>query len=147
MYSRCSDIVIIDSIQTLHSDYIESSAGSISQIRETTSELIKFAKETAIGEIKKTGAVIEGVLDPQAKVIDFADLRKEMHAWWEANPGYADTFPEDFYGAYSSFGAARGYDAIRVVAPKISWQPDAEPINATYTIVLNRTALILKEQP
>ncbi|MEH6405973.1 MAG: AAA family ATPase, partial [Leeuwenhoekiella sp.] len=41
------DIVIIDSIQTLHSDYIESSAGSISQIRETTSELIKFAKETA----------------------------------------------------------------------------------------------------
>ena len=107
----------------------------------------QFAKETAIGEIKKTGAVIEGVLDPQAKVIDFADLRKEMHAWWEANPGYADTFPEDFYGAYSSFGAARGYDAIRVVAPKISWQPDAEPINATYTIVLNRTALILKEQP
>lgn len=41
------DIVVIDSIQTLHTDYIESSAGSISQIRETTTELIKFAKETA----------------------------------------------------------------------------------------------------
>jgi DNA repair protein RadA/Sms len=31
--------VIIDSIQTLHTDYIESTAGSISQIRETTAEL------------------------------------------------------------------------------------------------------------
>ena len=35
------DIVVIDSIQTLHTDYIESSAGSISQIRETTTELNK----------------------------------------------------------------------------------------------------------
>ncbi len=40
------EIVIIDSIQTLQTDYIESSAGSISQIRECTAELIKFAKET-----------------------------------------------------------------------------------------------------
>ena len=40
------EIVIIDSIQTLQSDYIEASAGSISQIRECTSELIKFAKTT-----------------------------------------------------------------------------------------------------
>jgi len=56
------DIVVIDSIQTLHSDYIESSAGSISQIRECTTELIKFAKETAtpvilIGHITKDGNI------------------------------------------------------------------------------------------
>ncbi len=56
------DIVIIDSIQTLHSDYIESAAGSISQIRECTAELIKFAKETntpviLIGHITKDGAI------------------------------------------------------------------------------------------
>ncbi len=56
------DIVIIDSIQTLHSDYIESSPGSISQIRECTTELIKFAKETAtpvllIGHITKDGNI------------------------------------------------------------------------------------------
>ena len=37
------EILIIDSIQTLHSDYIEASAGSISQIRECTAELIKYA--------------------------------------------------------------------------------------------------------
>ena len=56
------DILIIDSIQTLHTDYIESSAGSISQIRECTSELIKFAKETntpviLIGHITKDGHI------------------------------------------------------------------------------------------
>ncbi|MEO1033313.1 MAG: DNA repair protein RadA [Bacteroidota bacterium] len=56
------DVVIIDSIQTLHSDYIESSAGSISQIKACTSELIKFAKETAtpvllIGHITKDGHI------------------------------------------------------------------------------------------
>ncbi len=56
------DIVVIDSIQTLHSDYIESSSGSISQIKECTTELIKFAKETAtpvllIGHITKDGHI------------------------------------------------------------------------------------------
>tara|TARA_R110000850_G_scaffold271031_2_gene404637 strand:- start:26073 stop:27434 length:1362 start_codon:yes stop_codon:yes gene_type:complete len=56
------EIVVIDSIQTLHSDYIESSAGSISQIKECTTELIKYAKETAtpvllIGHITKDGTI------------------------------------------------------------------------------------------
>ena len=56
------DIVIVDSIQTLHSDYIESSSGSISQIKECTTELIKFAKETntpviLIGHITKDGHI------------------------------------------------------------------------------------------
>jgi DNA repair protein RadA/Sms len=56
------DIVVIDSIQTLQTDYIESSPGSISQIRETTTELIKFAKEThtpviLIGHITKDGNI------------------------------------------------------------------------------------------
>jgi DNA repair protein RadA/Sms len=55
-------IVVIDSIQTLHSDYIESSPGSISQIRECAAELIKFAKEThtpviLIGHITKEGNI------------------------------------------------------------------------------------------
>jgi DNA repair protein RadA/Sms len=56
------DVVIIDSIQTLHSDLIESSPGSISQIRECTAELLRFAKETEtpvflIGHITKDGAL------------------------------------------------------------------------------------------
>ncbi len=56
------DVVVIDSIQTLHTDYIEASPGSISQIRESAAELIKFAKETStpvvlIGHITKEGAI------------------------------------------------------------------------------------------
>ena len=56
------DVVVIDSIQTLQTDAIEASPGSISQIRETTAELIKFAKETAtpvilIGHITKEGTI------------------------------------------------------------------------------------------
>lgn len=56
------EVVVIDSIQTLHTDFIEASPGSISQIRETTAELIKFAKETAtpvllIGHITKDGNI------------------------------------------------------------------------------------------
>jgi DNA repair protein RadA/Sms len=56
------DIVVVDSIQTLHSDYIESSSGSISQIKECATELIKFAKESAtpvvlIGHITKDGSI------------------------------------------------------------------------------------------
>ena len=56
------DFVIVDSIQTLHTAAIESSPGSISQIRECTSELLKFAKTTGvpvvlIGHITKDGSI------------------------------------------------------------------------------------------
>lgn len=55
-------VVVIDSIQTLHTNAIDASPGSISQIRETTAELIKFAKETGtpvllIGHINKEGQI------------------------------------------------------------------------------------------
>jgi DNA repair protein RadA/Sms len=55
-------LVIIDSIQTLYTDIIDSSAGSISQIRETAAELQRFAKTTnipviLIGHITKDGAL------------------------------------------------------------------------------------------
>ena len=56
------DLIIIDSIQTLHTQLIESSPGSISQIRETAAELLRFAKETVtpiilIGHITKDGNI------------------------------------------------------------------------------------------
>ncbi len=56
------EIIIVDSIQTLHSDLIESSPGSVSQIRETASDLIRYAKETGtvvfiIGHITKEGMI------------------------------------------------------------------------------------------
>jgi len=56
------ELLIIDSIQTLHSPSIESSPGSISQVRECTAELLKFAKESGtpvflIGHITKDGGI------------------------------------------------------------------------------------------
>jgi len=56
------DIIIVDSIQTLHSAHIESTPGSVSQVRECTAELLRFAKETdtpvfLIGHITKDGAI------------------------------------------------------------------------------------------
>jgi DNA repair protein RadA/Sms len=56
------DIVVIDSIQTLHTTHIDSSPGSISQIRECTAEILKYAKQTGIaifliGHINKDGAI------------------------------------------------------------------------------------------
>lgn len=55
-------LVIIDSIQTLHSAHVDSAPGSVSQVRECTAELLRFAKETAIpvfivGHITKDGAI------------------------------------------------------------------------------------------
>lgn len=56
------DLIIIDSVQTLYSPVIEGSPGSLSQIRETTSELMQYAKQTntsifLIGHITKDGAI------------------------------------------------------------------------------------------
>jgi len=55
-------LIVIDSIQTLHTDFIDSSAGSISQIRECASEFQKYAKITntpviLIGHITKDGSL------------------------------------------------------------------------------------------
>jgi DNA repair protein RadA/Sms len=56
------NVLIIDSIQTLQSSLIESGAGSVSQVRECTTELMKFAKESGtpvflIGHITKDGSL------------------------------------------------------------------------------------------
>ncbi len=58
--SELPDLVIIDSIQTITADYLESANGSVSQVRECTSALLKFAKSSnrtvlLIGHITKEG--------------------------------------------------------------------------------------------
>jgi len=55
-------LVVIDSIQTLHSSMLDSTAGSVPQIRACTAELIQFAKNTQtpvflVGHITKDGAI------------------------------------------------------------------------------------------
>lgn len=56
------DLLVIDSIQTLHSAMIDSFPGSISQVRHCSGELLKYAKESGvpvflIGHITKDGAI------------------------------------------------------------------------------------------
>ncbi len=56
------DLLIIDSIQTLHTDTIEAAPGSISQVRECTGQLMRFAKESQtpvfiVGHINKEGNI------------------------------------------------------------------------------------------
>lgn len=56
------NLVVVDSIQTLQTDIIDSSAGSISQIRECASEFQKYSKNTAtpvflVGHITKDGSI------------------------------------------------------------------------------------------
>ncbi len=56
------DIVIIDSIQTMYTDFVESSAGSVTQIRECAATLLKIAKSSGtaifiIGHITKDGTI------------------------------------------------------------------------------------------
>ena len=80
------DMVIIDSIQTIATDSLESSAGSVGQVRECAAQLLKFAKEThtpviLIGHINKEGAiagpkVLEHIVDA---VIQFEGDRHYMY--------------------------------------------------------------------
>ncbi len=56
------DFVIIDSIQTIFTETVESSPGSVSQVRECSASILKFAKETGtpvvlIGHINKEGSI------------------------------------------------------------------------------------------
>lgn len=79
-------LMVIDSIQTLFSSHIESSPGSISQIRECTANLLRFAKQTStpvflIGHITKEGSlagpkVLEHMVDT---VLQFEGDRNHVY--------------------------------------------------------------------
>lgn len=79
-------LLIIDSIQTLHTSFVESSPGSVSQVRECAAELLRFAKETntpvfMIGHITKEGSlagpkVLEHMVDT---VLQFEGDRNHVY--------------------------------------------------------------------
>ena len=55
-------LLIIDSIQTMHSDLIEGAPGTVSQVRASAGELIRYAKETGaavvlVGHVTKDGSI------------------------------------------------------------------------------------------
>ena len=79
-------IVIVDSIQTIASESIESAAGSVSQVRECSAQLLKYAKDSGvpvilIGHINKEGSiagpkVLEHIVDA---VLQFEGDRHYMY--------------------------------------------------------------------
>lgn len=79
-------IVIIDSIQTIASDQIESASGSVSQVRECAAALLRYAKESGVpvilvGHINKDGAiagpkVLEHIVDT---VLQFEGDRQYLY--------------------------------------------------------------------
>ncbi len=79
-------IVVIDSIQTIASDILDSTAGSVGQVRECAAQLLKYAKESGvpvflIGHITKEGSlagpkVLEHIVDA---VIQFEGDRQYMY--------------------------------------------------------------------
>lgn len=80
------DILVVDSIQTIATDTLESSAGSVSQVRECAAALLRFAKESGvpvilIGHINKEGTlagpkVLEHIVDA---VLQFEGDRQYMY--------------------------------------------------------------------
>lgn len=80
------ELLIVDSIQTIASDDIESSAGSVSQVRECAARLLRYAKQTGvpvmlIGHINKEGSlagpkVLEHIVDA---VLQFEGDRQYMY--------------------------------------------------------------------
>lgn len=108
--------VIVDSIQTLHSQDLDSAPGTVSQIRYCSGELIKFAKETAIplflvGHITKDGQiagpkVLEHMVDV---VLNFDGDRNHLFRLLRAN--------KNRFGSTSEIGiyemVARGLKEIK----------------------------------
>lgn len=80
------EIVVVDSIQTIATETLDSSAGSVSQVRECAAALLKFAKESGvpvllIGHINKEGTiagpkVLEHIVDA---VLQFEGDRQYMY--------------------------------------------------------------------
>lgn len=80
------DILVVDSIQTIATDTLDSSAGSVSQVRECAAALLRFAKESGvpvllIGHINKEGSiagpkVLEHIVDA---VLQFEGDRQYMY--------------------------------------------------------------------
>jgi len=61
-FERGPELVVIDSIQTLYTEMLQSAPGSVSQVRETAAQLVRYAKQTRttviiVGHVTKEGAI------------------------------------------------------------------------------------------
>lgn len=104
------ELLVIDSVQTLQSELIDSSPGSVSQIRECTGELLRYAKETntpviLIGHITKDGnlagpKVLEHMVDV---VLQFEGDRNHLFRILRAHKNRFGSTQE--IGIYEMYGS------------------------------------------
>lgn len=118
------DLVIVDSVQTLHSDLIDSPPGSVSQIRECAGEFLRYAKESGVpvvlvGHITKDGTiagpkVLEHMVDT---VLQFEGDRHHMFRMLRSIKNRFGSTPELGIYEMSGSGLQAVTDPSSVLAP------------------------------
>ncbi|MDP6908805.1 MAG: DNA repair protein RadA [Flavobacteriales bacterium] len=119
------DVIIVDSIQTVHSELIESTPGSVSQIRECTGEFIRFAKESntpiiLVGHITKDGSIagpkiLEHMVDT---VLQFEGDRHYLYRIVRAVKNRFGSTPELGIYEMKSTGLEAVSDPSRILVPQ-----------------------------
>jgi DNA repair protein RadA/Sms len=118
------EIIIVDSIQTVHSELIESTPGSVSQIRECTGEFLRFAKENnvpviLVGHITKDGSIagpkiLEHMVDT---VLQFEGDRHYLYRIVRAVKNRFGSTPELGIYEMKSAGLEAVSDPSRILVP------------------------------
>ena len=132
------DVLIIDSIQTISTEIIESSPGSVSQVRECTSAILKFAKKSGvavilIGHINKEGSiagpkVLEHIVDT---VLQFEGDTNYMYRILRSNKNRFGSTNELGIFEMSSDGLLEITNASEHLISKISSDVSGTAIAAT----------------
>lgn len=118
------EVIIVDSIQTVYSELIESTPGSVSQIRECTGEFLRFAKENdvpviLVGHITKDGSIagpkiLEHMVDT---VLQFEGDRHHLYRIVRAVKNRFGSTPELGIYEMKSAGLEAVSDPSRILVP------------------------------
>lgn len=118
------ELIVLDSIQTVHSDLIESTPGSVSQIRECAGEFMRFAKESdtpviLVGHITKDGSIagpkiLEHMVDT---VLQFEGDRHHLYRIVRAVKNRFGSTPELGIYEMKSDGLQAVSDPSRIFVP------------------------------
>jgi len=118
------DVIIVDSVQTVYSEVIESTPGSVSQIRECTGEFLRFAKENdtpviLVGHITKDGSIagpkiLEHMVDT---VLQFEGDRHHLYRIVRAVKNRFGSTPELGIYEMRSSGLEAVSDPSRILVP------------------------------
>jgi DNA repair protein RadA/Sms len=132
------DLIIVDSVQTIYSELIESTPGSVSQIRECTGEFLRYAKESdtpviLVGHITKDGSIagpkiLEHMVDT---VLQFEGDRHHLYRIVRAVKNRFGSTPELGIYEMRSDGLEAVSDPSRILIPEREEQLSGVAISAT----------------